>query len=105
MKDGCKKQGKQAKKSAKKWPQKMPKNAENWGERGQPTKREVGCKIIRNRTARQREECLLIKRPKEGSQQVKDGCKKLKERESKRGAKEAKKKSKKRSRKPEKQEW
>ena len=34
-----KKQGKQAQKSAKKWPQKMPKNAENWGERGQPTKR------------------------------------------------------------------
>ena len=29
VKDGCKKQGKQAKKSAKKWPQKMPKNAEN----------------------------------------------------------------------------
>ena len=77
----------------------MPKNAENWGERGQPTKREVGCKIIRNRTARQREEWLQIKRPKEGSQQVKDGCQKLKERGSKRGAKRGKKEEQKESKK------
>ena len=91
----AKKQGKQAQKSAKKWPQKMPKNAENWGERGQPTKKEVGCKIIRNRTARQREEWLQIKRPKEGSQQVWDGCKKMKERGAKRGKKEEQKESKK----------
>ena len=90
----AKKGGKQA--------QKVPKKAENGGGKGQPTKRKVGFKIMRNRTAKQREEWLQIKRPKEGSQQVKDGCKKLKERGSKRGAKRGKKEE---QAKPEKQEW
>ena len=31
-------------KEGKQWLQKVPKKAENGGERGQPTKRKVGCK-------------------------------------------------------------
>ena len=48
-------------KKCQKWLQKVPKKAENGGERGQPTKRKVGCKIMRNRTAKQREEWMQQK--------------------------------------------
>ena len=47
--------------SAQKLAAKVPKMAENGCERGQPTKRKVGCKISANRIAKQREVWLQIK--------------------------------------------
>ena len=55
--DGCNKKQKQGKKGA----GKVPKRTENRCERGQPTKRKVGCKILVNRTANKRHVWLQIK--------------------------------------------
>ena len=49
-KDECKTKRKRGLKKGKKEAEKGPKRAEN----GQPTKRKVGCKILANRTAKQR---------------------------------------------------
>ena len=54
----AKKVKKEGSKSVKKWPQKVPKVAENGGERGQPTKKKVGCKKVRNGAAKQEERWL-----------------------------------------------
>ena len=48
-------------KKGKKGAGKVPKRAENRCERGQPTKRKVGCKILVNRTANKRHVWLQIK--------------------------------------------
>ena len=48
-------------KNGKKEAGKVPKRAENRCERGQPTKRKVGCKILVNRTANKRHVWLQIK--------------------------------------------
>ena len=60
-KDGCKSERKRGLKKGKKKVEKGPKRAENGCERGQPTKRKVGCKILENKTAKQRQVWLQIK--------------------------------------------
>ena len=50
-----KREWKRLKISAQKIAAKVPKMAENGCERGQPTKKKVGCKNLPNRTAKQRE--------------------------------------------------
>ena len=60
-KDGYKSERKRGLKKGKKEAGKVPKRAENGCERGQPTKRKVGCKIWANRTANKRVVWLQIK--------------------------------------------
>ena len=55
-----KREWKKLKISAQKVDAKVPKMAENGCERGQPTKRKVGFKILANRTAKQRQVWLQI---------------------------------------------
>ena len=61
MKDGCRPERKRGLKKGKKEAEKVPKRAENGCERGQPTKRKVGCKIWANRTDNKRQVWLQIK--------------------------------------------
>ena len=59
--DGCKSERKRGLKKNKKGAGKVPKRSENKGERGQPTKRKVGSKILANMTVKQRQVWLQIK--------------------------------------------
>ena len=70
-----KREWKKLKISAQKVDAKVPKMAENGCERGQSTKRKVGCKIMRNRTAKQRKGWLQIKRTNRASNKRVVGCK------------------------------